>query len=200
VYETRGAFDGVAGFDTGTSVLVSGNEPSVRASVLEALAAGGPAGDGLVVVTTDGPAVETVEDLSEYGSVERSRVGVVAVEDETDPPGGVAIEAVGSAGDLTGVSLATAKLIRGLGGEETGRIRLGLVSVSTLLMYAELQTVFQFLHVLGSRVSGGGWLGLFAIDPSRHDRRTVSTVRAAFDAELRLGDGLETRGAGVVTD
>jgi hypothetical protein len=111
----------------------------------------------------------------------------------------VAVESV-AGGDLTGVSLATAKQVRGLGGGDDGRIRLGLVSVSTLLTDGDLETVFQFLHVLGSRVSGGDWLGLFAIDPSRHDRRAISTVRAAFDAELRLGDDLETRGTGVVTE
>jgi hypothetical protein len=200
VYETRGAFDGVAGFERGTSVLVSGDERVVREGVLAALAAGGPPDDGLVVVATEGTASGTIEELAGADSVERSQLGALAVGEAGEPSPEVAVDSVASAADLTGMSLSTAKLIRELDGEDADRIRLGLVSVSTLLAEADLQAVFQFLHVFGSRVNGNDWLGLFTIDPSRHDQQTVSTVRAAFDAELRFEDGLELRGAGVVPE
>jgi hypothetical protein len=181
-------------------VLVSGDERVVREGVLAALAAGGPPDDGLVVVATEGTAGGTIEELAGADSVERSQLGAVAVGEAGEPSPEVAVDSVASAADLTGMSLSTAKLIRELDGEDADRIRLGLVSVSTLLAEADLQAVFQFLHVFGSRVNGNDWLGLFTIDPSRHDQQTVSTVRAAFDAELRFEDGLELRGAGVVPE
>lgn len=201
MYDTGAAFDGVAGFEPGTGVLVSGEEHRAREGVVDALAAGADAGDGIVVVTTERSAADVVAELESRGAVDRSRLGVVQVDSEGDAPEGVAVETVGSPGDLTGVSLATAKLIRGLGGEDAGRVRLGLLSVSTLLLHGELATVFRFLHVLTARTSGGGWLGLFAIDPSAHDTQTVSTIRAAFDAELDTTAGSVTaRGSGVVRD
>jgi len=198
VYHTGTAFDGVAGFEPGTGVLVSGDQRRAREGVYDALVAGG---DSVVVVTTERTAADVVADLESRGAVERSRLGVVQVGTEGGAPEGVAVESVGSPGDLTGVSLATAKLIRGLGAEDTGRMRVGLVSVSTLLLHAELQTVFRFLHVLTARTSGGGWLGLFAIDPSAHDTQTVSTIRAAFDAELDTTAGSAAgRGTGVIQE
>lgn len=201
VYDTGAAFDGVAGFEPGTGALVSGEEHRACEAVLDALAAGADDGDGMVVVTTERPAGEVVADLESRGSVDRSRLGVVQVGSEGEAPEGVAVETVGSPGDLTGVSLGTAKLIRGLGGEDAGRVQLGLVSVSTLLMHAELRTVFRFLHVLTARTSGGGWLGLFAITPAAHDSRTVSTIRAAFDVVLDTTAGsTAVRGTGVVRD
>lgn len=201
VYRTGAAFDGVSGFEPGTGVLVSGDEHRASEGVYDALAAGGDADDSVVLVTTERSAAGAVTDLESRGPVDRSRLGVVQVGGESEAPEGVAVETVGSPGDLTGVSLGTAKLIRGLGGDDAGRVRLGLVSVSTLLLHAELRTVFRFLHVLTARTSGGGWLGLFAIDTSAHDARTLSTIRAAFDAELDTDAGSVTvRGAGVVRD
>jgi hypothetical protein len=68
-------------------------------------------------------------------------------------------------------------------------------------MYVDLQTVFRFLHVFTSRVSSGGWFGVFTLDPEMHDAQAVSTVRAAFDAEARLtDDGVALQGDGVLTD
>lgn len=200
VYHTGAAFDEVAGFEPGTAALVSGDEHRAREEVYDALVTGSDA-DGVVVVTTERTAAEVVADLESRGGVDRSRLGVVQVGAETGAPDGVAVESVGSAGDLTGVSLATAKLIRRLGAEDAGRVRVGVVSVSKLLLYAELETVFRFLHVLTARTSGGGWLGLFAIDPSAHDTQTVSTIRAAFEAELDTdAGGGAARGAGIVRE
>jgi hypothetical protein len=88
VYETDGAFDGVEGFESGTSVLVSGDQQAVREGVVTALAAGEPAGDGLVVVATELTAGEAVDRLAEKEDVERSRLGVVAVDGGSESPGG----------------------------------------------------------------------------------------------------------------
>ena len=202
MYDTGVAFDGVAGFEPGTGVLVTGEQRRARERVYDALAAG-DADEGVVVVTTERTARAVVADLENRGAVDRSRLGIVQVGADTDadPPERVAVERVASPGDLTGVSLATAKLVRGLGGEDAGRIRLGLVSVSTLLGHGELGTVFRFLHVLTARTSGGGWLGLFAVDSAAHDPQTVSTIRAAFDTELATTTGsLSVRGTGVLRD
>ena len=41
-------------------------------------------------------------------------------------------------------------------------------------------------------------LGVFAMDPGMHEEKAYNTIRAVFDAEVRIGDGgVETlRGTG----
>ena len=118
---------------------------------------------------------------------------VVATGQDSPADEEVPVEQIGSPGDLTGISLEFAKLARRF--EQAGadgRIRVGLASVSTLLMYGEIQTVFRFLHVFTSRIQSTGLFGAFALDPGMHDDQTVNTVRAVFDAEARVDDGTVT--------
>jgi len=61
------------------------------------------------------------------------------------------------------------------------RNRVMLHSLSTLLMYADLQTVFRFLHVFTGRVQSVDGLGVFAIDASAHDDQTMNTLKQLFD-------------------
>lgn len=56
-----------------------------------------------------------------------------------------------------------------------------LHSLSTLLMYADLQTVFRFLHVFTGRIQSVGGLGVFTIDADAHDDRTMNTIKQLFD-------------------
>jgi hypothetical protein len=58
-------------------------------------------------------------------------------------------------------------------------------SLSTLLMYSDLQTVFRFLHVFTGRVQSVDGLGLFAIDDSAHDEQTMNTLKQLFDGIVR---------------
>jgi hypothetical protein len=52
-------------------------------------------------------------------------------------------------------------------------------------MYSDLQTVFRFLHVFTGRVQSVDGLGLFAIDDSAHDERTMNTLKQLFDGIVR---------------
>ena len=72
--------------------------------------------------------------------------------------------------------------------EESTPVRVGFDSVSTALMYTEQQTLFRFLHVFTARISSGRMLGAFAMDPGMHEEKAYNTIRAVFDAEVRVGD------------
>lgn len=201
VFEVTGVSPEIAGFEDGTSLLVTGSSTQVRGVVFDVLADAHEHREGTVVIATDRNASYVADSLAERSDAyDPSLLGVVDTTAQSPDLDGVAIESLGSAGDLTGISLGTAKLIRRLDGENRP-IRLGLVSISTLLMYVDLQTVFRFLHVFTSRVSSGGWLGVFALDPDMHDEKAVSTIRAAFDAELRVSDDgtVQAVGDGVVS-
>lgn len=185
-------------FDAGTSLLVTGASAASESTLLDVLA-GGPSGETTVVITTNRPASWVISGFRERAPESTAGLGIVDATGQGSPADGeVPVERIGSTGDLTGISLEFAKLARrfeqaGAG----GRIRVGLASVSTLLMYAEIQTVFRFLHVFTSRIQSTGLFGVFTIDPEMHDDQTVNTVRAVFDAEARLdGETVTLSGTG----
>lgn len=191
---------GVTDVRPGTSLLVTGPSRRAEGLCLDLLARAHEHDERTLVITTGTSAGDIATGLRERSGAFRPEH--LAIVDTTAGAGdvpGVAVETLSSSGDLTGISLETSKLIRGFG--EESPLRLGLVSVSTLLMYVDLQTVFRFLHVFTSRVNSGGWFGAFALDPEMHDTQAVSTVRAAFDAEARVtDDAVAIQGEGLVEE
>jgi hypothetical protein len=61
-------------------------------------------------------------------------------------------------------------------------------SLSTLLMYSDLQTVFRFLHVFTGRIQSVDGLGLFCIDSSAHDDQTLNTLKQLFDGLIETSE------------
>ena len=57
------------------------------------------------------------------------------------------------------------------------RIRIVLDSVSTLLMYSNLRTVFKFLHVLTTRIRSVGGICMMLMEERAHDDIEIRTVQ-----------------------
>lgn len=189
-----------ASFTAGTSVLVSGDAATTRGGFYDAIADGLAVGDAAIVVATNDSPTQIVAALRSRATVDTDRLAIVDAtgEGEDDVVDGVSVRAVGSSGDLTGLSLAFAKQLRLLESRNAiERVRVGLDSVSTLLMYAEVQTVFWFLHVFTSRLGSADLFGMFTLTPGMHEEKEVNTVRTLFDAEARVEDGgVSLRGSG----
>lgn len=187
-------------FEPGTSLLVSGPTQTGRARLLDLIADGCAREEAAIVVSADLTAREVIEALRERGGLTGAGVGIVDCTDGVDggPVEDAHVAQLSTPADLTGISLEFAKLLRALQqGERPSRLRVGVVSVSTLLMYGELQTVFRFLHVFTSRLRSAGMFGAFTLDPDMHDGQTRNTVRAIFDCEATVdADGVSLQGAG----
>jgi KaiC/GvpD/RAD55 family RecA-like ATPase len=105
---------------------------------------------------------------------------------------------VSDPGDLTGIGIGVTTFLRQFYREGTSA-RLGVHSVSTMLMYADLRRVFRLLHVLTARIDAADSIGVFALDDSV-DSHEQSVLRQPFDGvvELRETDeGRELRCRGV---
>lgn len=190
-------------FDDGSSLLLSGDSRVVRSRVLDAVAEGLDAGESVILITADTSASSIIDALRDRGSLAPDRLGIVDVTNDkgAEEIDGVRIAQLSSPNDLTGMSLEFAKHLERF--KKTGkadRVRIGLLSISTLLMYGELQTVFRFLHVFTSRIRSAGLFGLFALDPGMHDDKETNTVRAIFDAEASVSDDdVDLRGTGFLS-
>lgn len=180
----------------GTNLAIVGPSMSGKEQLaFELLAAGYDEGDGILCITTRS-AQRVIDDLERYlDALDPGRIGVV---DCSGRDGQAVIEAmneqVSSPGDLTGISIGTAKLHKQFHARGTTDIRYGLISISTLLRYLPPNKVFQFLHVYTNRVEETDSLGIYTLDNDSHDPQTVNTITSQFDGivELRDTDSGET--------
>lgn len=185
---------------SGTSLLISG-PPMVgkQALAIDVLAAGHRAGDGIMVITTGGRTTDVIDDLDRrVETLDREHIGVIdcSGSDGQRAIADVATHRVSSPSDLTGISIGTAKLFEHFSTYDISNVRHGLISVSTLLQYLEVETVFKFLHVYTRRISETDGLGVFTLDSGSHDAQTVNTIKGEFDGliELRETDDGEREG------
>ena len=181
-------------FDPGSNVLVSGPPLTGKRRVaLRVLAQGTDDDEGAVVVTTKDSAEKV---LSQYGDLVGGGeipVGIVdcvteqrGVESVDDPR----VKYAASPVDMTGIGIKLSGYLQEF--RETRDIernRVMLHSVSTMLMYSNLETVFRFLHVFGGRVQSADALGVHVIDSSAHDEQTIDTIKQLYDGLLTVEEG-----------
>jgi KaiC/GvpD/RAD55 family RecA-like ATPase len=175
----------IDGLDPGQNVLVSGPPMSgKRQLVFDLLAPEDVPTDPLVVITTDDPTSRIQTEFDDRGvSFDPASFRVV---DATGAPGDSdpAIHRVSSPSDLTGMGVAFTQAVEQMGTPD--RLRLGFVSISTLLQYVDAERAFSFLHVLSRRTSAAGYLGVYSIDPTTHEDRFVNVVTSIFDTAIEI--------------
>jgi KaiC/GvpD/RAD55 family RecA-like ATPase len=182
---------------SGSNLLVSGPPlTGKRALSLDVLAHGTRNGEGAIVVTTKDGADRVLSDFGKRISYEGKPVAVVDCVTRQQGVGEIRdddrIKYTSSPVDMTGIGIKLSEFLQAFYEERNiERNRIMLHSLSTLLMYADLQTVFRFLHVFTGRIQSVGGLGLFAIDASAHDDRTMNTLKQLFDGIVTTSEDAE---------
>ena len=211
MYELGAVCPGVE-VEPGTNLLVAGPPMTgKRTLALEILAHGSRRGDGTIVVTTKDGGEDVREDLRELlGRDESGPIGIVdcvSKQQGMNPSQSDHIAYASSPKDMTGIGIQLSEFLQGFYKEKNvQRNRILLHSLSTLLMYSNLQTVFRFLHVFTGRVQSADALGIFVIDSTAHDQQTMSTLQQLFDGQIEVREGednqseLRVKGIGNDTD
>ncbi|WP_096391485.1 RAD55 family ATPase [Halopenitus persicus] len=195
MYDLRPHFE--TAVDPGTNLLLSGPALTGKRSLaLDVLADGVEEGDAAIIVTTKDNGDRVLESFGERVDYADRPVAVVdcvtrqqGVGDARDDD---RIKYTSSPVDMTGIGIKLSEFLEefyGTRGIERNRIMVH--SLSTLLMYAELQTVFRFLHVFTGRVQSVGGFGLFCIDSTAHDDQTMNTLKQLFDGIITTSEGAE---------
>jgi KaiC/GvpD/RAD55 family RecA-like ATPase len=181
--------------EPGTNLLVAG-PPMMgkRTLALRILAHGNRRGDGTIVVTTKDGGEHVREDLGEMlGRDESGPLGIVdcvSKQQGMNPAQTDEITYASSPKDMTGVGIQLSEFLEAFYKKRgVQRNRILLHSLSTLLMYSNLQTVFRFLHVFTGRVQSADALGIFVIDSTAHDQQTMSTLKQLFDGQIEIREG-----------
>ncbi|WP_265111200.1 RAD55 family ATPase [Halosolutus halophilus] len=181
-----------AELDPGTNVLIAGPPlTGKRRIALDVLASGADRGDGSIVVTTKDSGGDVLEEVTGHVAAEDFDVGVVDCVTKQRGIGTVVddprIKYASSPVDMTGIGIKLSEFLqefhdaRGL-----TENRVLLHSISTLLMYSNLQTVFRFLHVFTGRIQSADAFGVYVIDSSAHDDQMMNTLKQLFDAVIEV--------------
>ncbi|HUL62302.1 MAG TPA: ATPase [Methanocella sp.] len=182
-----GLDDATGGIADGTNVMLIGPPMCGKRALLDGIMASGiQSHEAVILVDARGPGRDALERLK---PPEGAPVGVVdcisrtlgaAVSDTAR------VKHMSSPVDLTGVSVRVDSLAEELGPAGDGHIRLCIDSLSTILMYSNLQAVFRFMHVVAGQVALRRNLGVYVVDEHMHDPQTIATLKQLFNAVLQV--------------
>ncbi|WP_458207495.1 DUF7504 family protein [Haladaptatus sp. NG-SE-30] len=99
------------------------------------------------------------------------------------------IDAVSNPGDLTGLGIKVSEALQQWYGNGNQTV-VCFHSLTSLLQYSDVQTIYKFLHVLTGRFATARVTAHFHLDPGAHDAQTINTLKTLFDAVVEL-DGDE---------
>ncbi|UPV75900.1 hypothetical protein M0R89_07535 [Halorussus limi] len=97
------------------------------------------------------------------------------------------VETLSNPSDLTGLGIKLSEILKEWGENDNETVAC-FDSLTALLQYADLQTVYKFLHVLTGRFDTADVTAHFHLDPDACDQQTVSTLTSLFDTVVERED------------
>ena len=191
MYELGPAFDDRS-LDAGTNILVSGPPLSgKRRLAFEALAHGANDGEGAVIVTTRDSSDRVLTDfrslLDDPKDAHTGIVDCVTQHQGRSEQDTQTVKYASSPTDMTGIGIKFSEFLEEFyTGRNVTKNRVAVDSLSTLLMYSDLQTVFRFMHVLTSRIEDADALGVHVLESTAHDEETINTLKQLFDGAIEV--------------
>ncbi len=147
--------------------------------------------NAIITVATSELGTQILEMLKENNlNLLKERIGIVdcftkslgsnAIENEN-------IKIVNSPADLTGIGVKISQFFEEFFIKKNMRnIQVHINSLSTILMYSNIQVVFRFLHVLAGRIKAARALGIYVVDSGVHDEREIMTLKQLCDGIIEI--------------
>lgn len=179
--------------DRGSTVLVAGPAFSCAEDLTRSMVARGTGtGECALSISTNMTCKRLLNRCEQtVPTFERSQMGIIDCSGQDIGQSGVEVPVkyVSTQSDLTGIGMNFSALYESLYPDaRDGRVRTSLISLSSLAMYVDLRTLFQFAQTLSGRIDSTGGLGVFAIDPTTHDTKAVNTLSQAADGRIEVRD------------
>jgi KaiC/GvpD/RAD55 family RecA-like ATPase len=192
MYDLGGQF-GDRAVAPGTNILVRGPPLTGKRQIArEILAHGLDERDGAIVITTRDSAERVLSQFGIEQDHEERPIGVVDCVTEhmgrsvTDT---LTVKYATSPVDMTSIGIGFSNFVEYFYSElGCERNRVMVDSLSTLLMYTTLQTVFEFMHAITSRVDDVDALGVHVIESTAHDEQTLHTIEQLFDGTIEVDE------------
>jgi KaiC/GvpD/RAD55 family RecA-like ATPase len=180
--------DAIDGIKKGSNIMLLGSNLSGKEVILNHIMYNGATinGDAIINVTTSESGTNILKWFNENKlNLPLDRIGIIDCVTKTSGVTVVEnynIKMASSPVDLTGIGVKISQFFEEfLKNKKIQKIQLYINSVSTILMYSNLQTVFKFLNVFTGRIKSTGSLGIYLIANGIHDERTLATLKQLFD-------------------
>ena len=184
------------GFEAGTNYLILAPPMSLAEELAYSLTR--PlTGEYAIVLSTNDRAAEVVDAFKVMG-VDKRYVGTIDAITKSSTPG-IAdtnrLMFVASPTDLTGIGIKFSKMVElifdgdfsdGESGLFPPPVRFCVNSVSTLLMYRKLEVLYQFLHVLTSKLKKIDGVGFYLLNKESFDEKTVSLIKQLMTGVIEV--------------
>lgn len=59
-------------------------------------------------------------------------------------------------------------------------------SLSTILIYSNIRTVYRFLHVFSNRLNAAGAIGIYEVEEGVHDEQAITTLKQLCDGMIEV--------------
>lgn len=177
----------------GTNILLIGPPMSGKDIILKRIMYNGASKKETAVITvsTNEPAPLILEWFTENKlELPVSRIGIIDCVPKMHGGNGLENESIKIASsplDLTGIGIKISQFFEYfLLKKKVLNIQLHINSLSTILMYSNIQIVFRFLHVFTGRIKTYGGLGIYVLEGGMHDEHTITTLKQLFDAVIEI--------------
>ncbi|MDS0281508.1 DUF7504 family protein [Haloarcula onubensis] len=194
----------VEGVPPGSTLLVVGPPMTGKRTLALQLLAAGFDEEGVAVVSTDSSAADVRTDMAQYADSppEQLPMGVVDCVGESHGSGslGPLDSRVSSPADLTGIGMSLTTLLERLYSDHSERLRVGLLSLTTMSMYATPEQVVRFLHVVTNRIREADAVGFVVAHSDTMDEEHLQRLRSFVDGVVEVrerDDEMELRVVGL---
>jgi len=183
----------IGGIKKGSNIMLIGPPMCGKEIILYSILYYGAANNenAVITVTTRESATHILEWFKEQKlTLPLSRIGIVDCVTKT--LGGASVEnenikIASSPVDLTGIGVKISQFFEEFFMKKNiKKTQLHINSLSTILMYSNIQTVFRFLHVFTGRIKAAGSMGIYVIESGMHDEQAVATLKQLFDGMIEI--------------
>ena len=162
------------------SVVISGPPMSGKYELLHRLL--GAEADRALVISTGHPADRVREDHTSLTGHSAETIGIVdcvSREQQRDVVDDELTKYASSPKNLTDIGVKFTELIETMRGDD---VAVGVHSLSQLLMYWDVDRIYQFTRVLLGQARSEGWLTVAVINSTMHEERVLHTLLDPFEA------------------
>ncbi|WP_338728052.1 ATPase domain-containing protein [Haladaptatus sp. DJG-WS-42] len=177
--------------EAGSNLLITGPPLSgKRQLALNILKQGFEDDEGGIVISTKDSGDRIIEEYTRTGwSLDNVPLGIVDCVTKHQGIGPAnetaTLKFASSPHDMTGIGIKLSELLEHFySNQGIHRNRVMLHSLSTLIIYSNIQTVFRFLHVFTGRTQSANALGIFVMESTAHDEKTMNMMAQLFDGVI----------------
>lgn len=185
--------DAIGTIKKGSNFLLIGPSMTGKEAILNQIISYGATekDNAVMMVTTREPAIHILDYLKKRTpDLPLSNVGIVDCVSQMHDNNVVEtqnIKIVNSPIDLTGIGVKISQFFEDFYmKKKIHNIQLHINSLSTIMMYSNLQTVFRFLNVYTGRIKAAEGLGIYVIDSGMHDEKSIATLQQLCDGLIEV--------------